>query len=159
MNEQRVEACATLIRPARAILDANGSGEAALEKIKGLLVGLADRGETLFPRGDFAMPEAQGRNHVLALEDGDGMGLYLTIALPGKEAAPHDHGIWCVNAALSGQELHRFYRRTDDGSRPGYATVEKVSEVMVKPGQGMAMADHAIHDTEVVGTEPAFGLA
>jgi predicted metal-dependent enzyme (double-stranded beta helix superfamily) len=96
---------------------------------------------------------------ILAQEDGDGMGLYLTIALPGKEAAPHDHGIWCVNAAVSGQEVHRFYRRTDDASRDGYATVEEVGEVTVAPGRGMAMADHAIHATEVIGDVPAVVLA
>jgi predicted metal-dependent enzyme (double-stranded beta helix superfamily) len=159
MSEQRTEACAALIRQARAIVDADGTGEAALDKIKGLLVGLANQGEALFPAADFAMPDAQGRNHVLALEDGDGMGLYLTIALPGKEAAPHDHGIWCVNAAISGREVHWFYRRTDDGRREGYATVEQIGEVTVAPGHGMAMADHAIHATEVIGDEPAIGLA
>jgi predicted metal-dependent enzyme (double-stranded beta helix superfamily) len=159
MSEQRTQACATLIRQARAIVDADGAGEAALEKIKELLVGLANRGEALFPLGDFAMPDAQGRNHVLALEDNDGMGLYLTIALPGKEAAPHDHGIWCVNAAVSGREVQWFYRRTDDGGREGYATVEVIGEVTVAPGQGMAMADHAIHATEVLGDVPAIGLA
>jgi predicted metal-dependent enzyme (double-stranded beta helix superfamily) len=159
MNNQRAEACAALIKQARAIIDAEGAGDAALEKIKALLVGLADRGSALFPLGDFAMPDAQGRNHVLALEDGDGMGLYLTIALPGKEAAAHDHGIWCVNAAISGQELHRFYRRTDDGYRDGHATVEETHQVMVEPGHGMAMADHAIHANEVIGDAPAIGLA
>ena len=159
MTEKPTEACAALIRQARSIVDAEGTDEAALEKIKALLVGLANQGEALFPRGDFAMPDAQGRNHVLVLEDGDGMGLYLTIALPGKEAAPHDHGIWCINAAISGQEVHKFYRRTDDGSRHGYATVEEIGEVTVAPGQGMAMADHAIHATEVLGDTPAVGLA
>jgi predicted metal-dependent enzyme (double-stranded beta helix superfamily) len=159
MSEQRAEACAALLRQARAIVDADGTGPAALEKLKGLLVGLANQGEALFPRNDFAMPVAQGRNHILALEDGDGMGLYLTINLPGKEAAPHDHGIWCVNAAISGQESHTFFRRTDDGSRDGYATVEEIATVIVAPGQGMAMADHAIHSTEVLGSEPAIGLA
>ncbi len=159
MTEQRTAACAELLREARAIVNTNGTDDAALEKIKHLLVGLANRGDALFPPGDFALPDAQGRNHVLALEDGDGMGLYLTIALPGKEAAPHDHGIWCVNAAISGQEVHRFYRRTDDASREGYATIEQIGQVMVEPGQGMAMADHAIHATEVLGSEPAIGLA
>lgn len=159
MTQERTEACAELIRQARTIVNQDGTGEAALERIKHLLVDLANRGDGLFPRDDFAMPDAQGRNHILALEDGDGMGLYLTIALPGKEAAPHDHGIWCVNAAISGQEVHRFFRRTDDGSRDGYATVEAIGEVTVAPGQGMAMADHAIHATEVIGQEPAIGLA
>lgn len=167
MSRERDEACAALLRQARMIIDAEGTGETALRKVKDLLVGLASEGEALFPAADFAMPVAQGRNHVLALEDGDGMGLYLTIALPGKEAAPHDHGIWCVNAAISGQEIHRFYRRTDDGSREGYATVEQIDEVTVAPGggmadgtvQGMVMTDHAIHATIVVGQKPAVGLA
>jgi predicted metal-dependent enzyme (double-stranded beta helix superfamily) len=159
MGGQRAEACAELIQQARAIVDAEGAGEAALGRITTLLVELANQGEALFPRANFAMPDAQGRNHVLALEGDDGMGLYLTIGLPGKEAAPHDHGIWCVNAAISGREVHRFYRRTDDASREGFATVEQVNEVTVAPGQGMAMTDHAIHATEVLGNEPAIGLA
>jgi predicted metal-dependent enzyme (double-stranded beta helix superfamily) len=158
MNE-RTEACENLLRQARVIVNAEGTGEVGLEQLKGLLVELANQGEALFPRGDFAMPDAHGRNHILALEDGDGMGLYLTIALPGKEAAPHDHGIWCVNAAISGEEVHRFYQRTDDGSREGYATIVETGEVLVAPGQGMAMGDHAIHATEVVGDVPAIGLA
>jgi predicted metal-dependent enzyme (double-stranded beta helix superfamily) len=159
MSKRRTQACETLIRRVRKIVDAEGTGDAALENIKDLLVGLANRGEALFPRAAFAMPTAQGRNHVLALEGGDGMGLYLTIGLPGKEAAPHDHGIWCVNAAISGREIHKFYRRTDDASRDGYATVEQIGEVTVAPGQGMAMADHTIHATEVLGDVPAIGLA
>jgi predicted metal-dependent enzyme (double-stranded beta helix superfamily) len=156
---RRDAACRKLLAQARSIVDRNGNGGEALESIKALLVTLAGKGESLFPRDDFAMPDAHGRNHVLAVEDGDGMGLYLTIGLPGKEAAPHDHGIWCVNAAISGQEQHRFYRRTDDGTRDGYATIEAVGEVLVAPGQGMAMADHAIHSTEVLGDGPAIGLA
>jgi predicted metal-dependent enzyme (double-stranded beta helix superfamily) len=158
MTEQRAQACATLLRQARQIVDTDGTDEAALQKIKNLLVSLANQ-PALFPLGDFAMPEAHGRNHILALEGNDGMGLYLTIALPGKEAAPHDHGIWCVNAAISGQEVHTFYRRTDDATRHGYATVERIGEVTVAPGEGMAMADHAIHATVVIGDEPAIGLA
>jgi predicted metal-dependent enzyme (double-stranded beta helix superfamily) len=105
------------------------------------------------------MPVAQGRNHPLLVEDNDGHGLYLTINMPGKEAAPHDHGIWCVNANISGRERHVLYRRTDDGAVAGGASVAKVGEVMVEPGNGMAMADHDIHATEVVGAEPAIGLA
>lgn len=159
MSKERTKACETLIRQARAIVDTDGTGDAALDRIKELLVKLASRGRRLFPQGAFAMPVAQGRNHVLALEGGDGMGLYLTIGLPGKEAAPHDHGIWCVNAAISGREIHQFYRRTDDASRDGFATVEPIGSVTVESGQGMAMADHAIHATEVLGDTPAIGLA
>jgi predicted metal-dependent enzyme (double-stranded beta helix superfamily) len=141
-----------------AITATEGINPSTLHAIKLRLVALANRAE-LFPLADFAMPVAEGRTHPLLVEDDDGHGLYLTIGLPGKEAAPHDHGIWCANAAVSGRERHVFYRRTDDGREVGRATVARVGEVLVEPGTGMVMADHDIHATEVVGDQPAVGLA
>ena len=143
-----------------AITETEGITPSTLHAIKLALVGLARRTE-LFPQTDFAMPEAQGRNHPLLVEENDGLGLYLTISLPGKEAAPHDHGIWCANAAITGRERHVFYRRTDDAARSerGRATVVRVGEVMVEPGIGSAMGDHDIHATEVVGDQPLVALA
>jgi predicted metal-dependent enzyme (double-stranded beta helix superfamily) len=157
--EKRQRACKTLLGKARKIADAQGITTASLQQLTALLVALAAKGDALFPLADFAMPEAQGRNHMLDPAADDGLGLYLTISLPGKEAAPHDHGIWCVNAAVAGAERHRFYRRTDDGSRPGFATVEQTGMVTVAPGTGMAMADHDIHATDVLGEVPFVGLA
>jgi len=158
VEARRKAACKTLLRQVHAILGKEGVTPSALHAIKLKLVALGKRSE-IFPPADFAMPEAEGRSHILEVEDNDGLGLYLTIGLPGKEAAPHDHGIWCVNAAIYGQERHVLWRRTDDGSKPGHATIEKIGEVMVEPGNGFAMADHDIHSTEVVGDQPAIGLA
>jgi predicted metal-dependent enzyme (double-stranded beta helix superfamily) len=157
-SDQRAGACAELMRTVHAITAKEGITPSALHEIKLALVGLANRTE-LFPLSDFTMPDAQGRNHPLLVEDNDGLGLYLTINLPGKEAAPHDHGIWCVNAAVSGRERHVFYRRVDAGTEPGKAEIARVGEVTVEPGNGMAMADHDIHSTEVIGDQPAIGLA
>ncbi len=155
---RRQKASAKFLQDVHAITASEGISPSALHAIKLKLVALAKRTE-LFPLADFTMPVAQGRTHPLLVEENDGHGLYLTINMPGKEAAPHDHGIWCVNAAISGRERHEFFRRTDDGGKPGRAAVLKVGEVMVEPGTGMAMADHDIHSTEVVGNEPAIGLA
>ncbi len=156
----RMAACKTLLRQVKAITaKEEGVTPSALHAIKLKLVALAKRKE-LFPMSDFAMPEAQGRNHVLCVDDDDGPGLYLTIGLPGKEAAPHAHNVWCVNAAISGRECHVFWHRTDDGSKPGVATVvETGGKVIVEPGNGMAMAENDIHSTLVLGDEPAIGLA
>jgi predicted metal-dependent enzyme (double-stranded beta helix superfamily) len=154
----RATACNTFMRQVQLIIAKEGVTPSALHALKNKLVTLAKRPE-LFPVDDFPMPEAQGRNHVIAVADNDGPGLYLTIGLPAKEAAPHDHGIWCVNAAISGQERHILWRRADDGAKPGHATLAKVGEVLVEPGRGFAMADHDIHSTEVVGDVPAIGLA
>ena len=155
---RRARACAALLGQVHAITAREGLNPSALHQIKLKLIALAKRAD-LFPTADFAMPVAQGRFYPLLIEPDDGHGLYLTINLPGKEAAPHDHGIWCVNAAISGRERHVFYRRTDDASVPGRAEVTQVGEVVVEPGTGMAMSDHDIHSTEVVGTETAIGLA
>jgi predicted metal-dependent enzyme (double-stranded beta helix superfamily) len=158
VTDKRMRACAKLMSDAHAIVAGEGPTPSALHAIKLKLVALASKAD-LFPLADFAMPVAQGRNHPLLVEDNDGFGLYLTIAMPGKEAAPHDHGIWCVGAAISGRERHDYWRRTDDGAKSGRATVEKVGEVIIEPGRGMAMADHDIHATTVLGKEPAVGLS
>jgi predicted metal-dependent enzyme (double-stranded beta helix superfamily) len=155
---KRQRACATLMKQVHAIEAAEGPTPSVLHAIKQKLVALANKTD-LFPLADFEMPVSQGRNHPLLVEENDGYGLYLTINLPGKEAAPHDHGIWCVNAAVSGIEKHEFFRRTDDGKTPGHAQIVKTGEVVVQSGQGMAMADHDIHSTIVEGEEPAIGLA
>lgn len=155
---KRNRACAKLLADVHAITVREGITPSALHAIKLKLVSLARKAE-LFAVTDFEMPVAEGRSHPLLVEDNDGHGLYLTINLPGKQAAPLDHGIWCVNAAVSGRERHELFRRTDNAARPGHAVVDKVGEVMVEPGSGVAMADHDIHSTEVVGAEPAIGLA
>ncbi len=156
--KRRLAACKTLLRGVHAILDREGVTPSALHAIKLKLTALAGKA-ALFPLSDFAMPDTEGRNHILAVEDDDGLGLYLTIGLPGKEAAPHDHGIWCVNAAIAGREHHIMWRRSDDGSKPGFATIERTGQVLVEPGYGFAMADHDIHSTLVMGDQPAVGLA
>ena len=155
---KRQRACAALMTQVHAITAEEGITPSALHAIKLKVVALAARTD-LFPLSDFEMPVAQGRNHPLLVEDNDGHGLYLTINMPGKEAAPHDHGIWCVNAALSGVEKHEFFRRTDEGGQHGRASVVKTGVVVVRPGRGMAMGDHDIHSTIVEGSEPAIGLA
>ena len=155
---RRERACANLMAQVHAITATEGITPSTLHAMKLKLVALAKRAE-LFPPDDFAMPEAHARNHPLLVEENDGYGLYLTIAMPGKEAAPHDHGIWCVGATISGQERHRFYRRTDDGRKPGVAEVTQIGEVLMQPGIGTAMADHDIHATRVVSDQPAVNLA
>ena len=146
------------MRQTHTILAAEGVTPSALHAIKLKTTALAKRVD-LFPLAAFAMPEAEGRTHILLVEDDDGLGLYLTISLPGKIAAPHAHGVWCVNAAISGQEQHVMWRRTDDQSQPGRATVVKTGEVVMQPGHGFAMADHEIHSTTVMGDEPLVALA
>jgi predicted metal-dependent enzyme (double-stranded beta helix superfamily) len=152
ISERRTRACVKFMARVHDIAAKEGITSSALHAMKKKLVALAEQTD-LFPLSDFEMPVAQGRNHPLLVEEGDGYGLYLTINMPGKEAAAHDHGIWCVNAGVSGREVNVVYRRNEDNS------LTKTGEVTVEPGRGTAMADHDIHSTVVIGTEPAVGLA
>ena len=157
--DRRAAACTDLLHRVRELHAAEGITRTSLQKTSDFLVELALHGSAIFPDEDFPLPDAHGRGYMLDPAADDGYGLYLTVTLPGKEAAPHDHGIWCVTAGLTGEEVQRFYRRTDDGSRPRFATVEQVSEMIVRKGTVSTMADHDIHSVLTVGTKPARAIA
>ncbi len=155
---KRKSACLSFMRQAHKILDAEGSTPSALHALKLKLSALAARTE-LFPMSDFAMPVAEGRLHPLIVEDNDGLALHLGIGMPGKMSKPHSHSIWCIGASITGKERNILWRRTDDGAKPGYATIERIGEVLMEPGHGFAMSDHDIHSQEVVGKNPSVTLA
>lgn len=155
---KREKACTKLLAKAHEIIAEEGATPTALHQLKKKLIALAARTE-LFPDSDFARPKGHGILHPLMVEDNDGFGLYLTIGLPGKEAAPHSHGIWCVNAGIAGEEQQVFWRRAENGALPDDPTLVKVAESVVRPGSGVAMASHDIHSNMVIGKEPAIALA
>lgn len=65
--------------------------------------------------------------------------------LPGRGAPPHNHGTWAVVAGVEGPEKNVYWRRMDDGSRPGHARLEPMGEEIVGPGDVVAMLPDAIH--------------
>ena len=89
---QRARACRDFLTRVHEITGQEGITPSTLHALKLKLMALAAR-SALFPPGDFEVPVSQRRNHPLLVEDNDGHGLCLTINMPAKEAAPHDHGI------------------------------------------------------------------
>ena len=77
---------------------------------------------------------------------------------PGKLTDPHNHTTWAIVAAVEGEEINRFYERTDDGTEPGKATLKQTREVVVQPGIGVAMMPDDIHSIAVVGEKPTLHL-
>ena len=114
----------------------------------------------LFPAAEFAPPapgQGVGASTRYRLNPDDAAGepaLYLNSINPGKTTLPHNHTTWAVIVALSGQELNRVYRRSDDGSQAGRATLEQVREVVVQPGQSVSFLPDDIHSIHVTGDEP-----
>jgi len=114
----------------------------------------------LFPASDFPPPatgQGVGASTRYRLNPDDAPGvpaLYLNSINPGKTTLPHNHTTWAVIVALSGQELNRVYRRSDDGSQAGRATLEQVREVVVQPGQSLSFLPDDIHSIHVTGDSP-----
>ena len=63
----------------------------------------------------------------------------------GQEGCVHDHNTWAVIGVAQGQETHRIWRRTDDCSRDGFATVEPVNRVTAVAGQVLSLPEDGIH--------------
>ncbi|QKQ47721.1 MULTISPECIES: cysteine dioxygenase family protein [Achromobacter] len=130
-----------------------------LAAITARLEQLAQRRE-LFPVADFPPPAAgQGvgastRYRPNPDDAPDAPALYLNSINPGKTTLPHDHTTWACIVALSGEELNRVYRRSDDGPRAGRATLEQVREVVVRPGQSVSFLPDDIHSIHVTGAAP-----
>jgi hypothetical protein len=62
--------------------------------------------------------------------------------------APHDHGpYWVVYGVYTGEVEIRTYRRTDDRSQPGTASLEVLESHLLTPGVARAYRVGEIHST------------
>lgn len=138
-----------------------GTGEpdrTVLDAIAARLQTLAARGD-LFTREDFPPPadttSGASTRYRLNPDDGDDqIALYLNSIRPGKTTIPHNHDTWAVIVAVEGREFNRVYRRTDDGSEPGFAQLEVEREVTVEPGTPIAFLADDVHSIHVIGDAP-----
>jgi predicted metal-dependent enzyme (double-stranded beta helix superfamily) len=127
-----------------------------LRKASARLQRLADDSH-LFPLADFPPPAPDSgttsQRYQLSEQPDRQFALYVNTIIPGKTTKPHNHGTWAVIVALSGEELNRIYRRTDDGSQPGRATLEQVDQVVVRPGHPIEFMPDDIHSIHVDGEQ------
>ena len=63
-----------------------------------------------------------------------------------SESRPHDHGpSWAIYGQAVKHTEMTEWKRTDDGSVPGKATIEKAKTYRMERGQTGIFQDHAIH--------------
>ena len=78
--------------------------------------------------------------------------------LPSGGTLPHNHGTWGIVVGLEGAEKNIFWRRSDDGSRAGYAQLERVGVMDCVLGRAVVLPTSIIHSVENITDEPSLSL-
>ena len=114
---------------------------------------------TWLEKAHYACDPQQGFGiHVLHEEPDHTLFVIAAAWLPGRGVAPHNHGTWAVVAGVDGPERNIFWRRVDDGSRPGHAEIRKVAEKDFGPGDVLTLLPDAIHSVRNVTGEVTVSL-
>jgi predicted metal-dependent enzyme (double-stranded beta helix superfamily) len=136
---------AQLVRELRAITTALQNPGAIIAEVRPLLRRLAFSREWVQPH-HYACDPVQGFGvHVLHEEKDHTLWVVAFSWLPGRGAPPHDHRTWAVVAGVEGREKNTYWRRLDDGRRPGHAELAPSGEEIVGPGDVVAFLPDAIH--------------
>ena len=83
--------------------------------------------------------------HTLHQEPDHSLAVIAVSWLPGRGAPPHNHGTWAIVAGVEGPEKNVYWKRLDDGSRPGHAELHRMGDQEVCPGDAIVMLDEHIH--------------
>lgn len=152
---ERTRAVAEVVSKVRQIEHEHGVTRDALERIRGVLVELAERKE-LFPESDYPSPSEGERSfmYLLSEEPDHRFALYLSTGVPGRSSPPHNHTTWAAIAGIDGEEENRVYERADDGSVPGKGEIREVHRVVLRAGDGIAFLPDDIHSIHVVSPTP-----
>ncbi len=130
-------------------IDADEPGRLGVERIRDRLVQMTKEHPELFSFEDFPAPgpseKQNGCLYRLAEDDDHRYALYVNSSRGGTSTPAHNHTTWAVVVGFSGQELNRFYERTDD------QRVRATREYMVENGTGVAMVGEDLHSIHIDG--------
>lgn len=88
--------------------------------------------------------------HLLHEEPDHSLPIFVVAWAPGRGAPPHNHGKgnWGVIVGVEGAESNTWWRRVDDGSKPGHAEVEPMRTHAILPDQAMTFMPDVLHSVE-----------
>lgn len=119
-----------------------------VESVRPLALRLAASREWIEKR-HYECDEEQGFGvYLLHEEPNHDLAVFAVSWLPGRGALPHSHGTWAVVTGIDGPETNTYWKRLDDGSRPGYAEIEQAGTEIIGPGHVLAMLPTAIHSVQ-----------
>ena len=156
--DERAAAVGSAVEQIKRLEAVGGVTRDALERIKAVVIALAERTE-LFPPEHFPIPEgSQGAIYRLSEEHDRRFALYASAGSAGKAQPPHNHTTWAVISGIYGDEHNVFYDRTDNRATPGIGRLARKGELTVRRGNACALMPDDFHTIEVVSAEPALHL-
>ena len=145
--QARTDAVTAAMDDIRQIEADHGMSRDGVEAIRDRLVALSAQRD-LFPLEEFPAPGPDDdRNsfmYRLAQDSDDRYALYAQSSRGQVETPVHNHTTWAVVVGFDGQELNRFFERSDDG-------VTQVNDHMVEAGTGVAMLPDDLHSIHIDG--------
>lgn len=125
------------------------------EKLDNVLQGLIELAshKNWWSSEEYAEPEGDElQSRYFVHQDPDSTyALYLNVMKPGKQIHPHNHTTWACIAAVEGTENNYLYKRQDDKSQTGVASLSLTGEKLVSPGGGVALLADDIHAVQILG--------
>lgn len=158
LHQERAAAVRQLVDQAREI-EKGGVTHATLDRIGGLVAGLARRAE-LFPQEEFPLGP-DGGIYRLSEDPNHRFALYASAGGPGKKVPPHNHTTWAVIAGVHGEERNVVYDRLDNGAQPDKVQLRenRAKEKTLRRGDYIAyLADDFHHIETPAGSGSALHL-
>lgn len=151
---------AAFVRDLRGALADRPAGGEAIRRVKPLLERLVRDPRPAWLRPEhLATDQEQGFGVALLHEEDDHtLAVLSTIWLPGRSTQPHNHGTWGLVGGLSGAERNTWWKRLDDGARPGYAELQRLNDLIIGPGDVTAFLPDAIHSVVNEGANPSVSI-
>jgi len=157
MNE-RAAAVGSAVEQIKRLEVDGGVSRETLERIKAVVIALAERTE-LFPPEHFPIPAgSHGAIYRLSEERDRRFALYASAGAAGKAQPPHNHTTWAVISGIYGDEHNVFYDRTDDRATPGVGRLERMGELTIRRGNACALMPDDFHTIEILSSGPALHL-
>jgi predicted metal-dependent enzyme (double-stranded beta helix superfamily) len=100
-----------------------------------------------------------GQYALYRAEDGS-LSLFSLVVPAGATTPVHDHLAWGLIGLYRGRQAETVYRRTDDGSEEGRATLEMAAEHEIDPGQFFVLLppDGDIHKVTTISEDASVSI-
>jgi len=152
------QAITNLVAELKTITAEETDPAAVIQRVKPLAAAMAE--DTSWVRSEFYDADPDQGFGITILNEGPGHELLVEAIcwLPGLGVAPHDHQTWAVVVGIDGEEVNVDWQRRDDGSKPGFADIEKARETRVSHGQVVSMLPDEIHSVYNDADKPSLSL-